>query len=203
MSARDPRGAALGSPTPVRERILDAALRVLGKSGVRSLAQPRVAREAGVPQGHLTYYFPKRLDLLAAIAARFVERLRDEVPSLPVLASGARASLGAAGRKRALSFAGKLAKDRGRTRTLIGLLAAAEEEPALRRAMAGHVDSLRKLVATLVDKPAGDPDVDLALATLWGIGLLHLVIEDRTAAETDRLVARFAAHLEASRRGET
>jgi len=106
------------------------------------------------------------------------------------------------GRKRALSFAGKLAKDRGRTRTLIGLLAAAEEEPALRREMAGHVDSLRKLVATLVDKPASDHDVDLALATLWGIGLLHLVIEDRTAAETDRLIARFAAHLEASRRGE-
>lgn len=184
---------------PVRERILDAALRVLGKSGMRTLAQPRVAREAGVPQGHLTYYFPKRLDLLAAVAARFAERLREEIPSLaslPTLASDAGATLGAAGRAGAMAFVAKLAKDRTRTRTLVGLLAAMEEEPALRREIAGHVATLRKLVAALVGKPDSDPDVDLALATLWGVGLLHFVIEDRTAAETDQLLAHFASKLE-------
>ena len=179
----------------VRERILDAALRVLGKSGVRTFAQPRVAREAGVPQGHLTYYFPKRLDLLAAVAARFVERLGQDLPAFPALAKDACATLGAEGRKRAMSFVAKLAKDRERTRTIIGLMAATDEEPALRREMAGHVQTLRGLVARLVDKPVDDPEVDLALATLWGVGLLHFVLEDRTAAQTDRLLAVFAERL--------
>ncbi len=189
-------------PALVRDRILDAALRVLGESGVRTLAQPRVAREAGVPQGHLTYYFPKRLDLLAAVASRFVERLREELPSFAGVmegAEGARAKLGAQGRKGVMTFVGKLVKDRHRTRAVVGLVAAADEEPALRREMAAHVQSLRRLVAGLVDKPVDDPEVDLALATLWGVGLLHFVLGDRTAAETDRLLAHFTARLEAER----
>lgn len=181
---------------PARERILDAALAILGNSGVRTLAQPRVARDAGVPQGHLTYDFPKRLDLLEAVAARFVERLTEELPSLPALASDARARIDAAGRRSAMRFIGKTVKDRARSRTVIGLLAAADEEPALRSAMAARIQSLRALVAKLVDKPVTDPDVDLALATLWGIGILHLSLKDRSAAETDRLLARFAERLE-------
>ena len=75
------------------------------------------------------------------------------------------------------------------------LMAATDEEPALRREMAGHVQTLRGLVARLVDKPVDDPEVDLALATLWGVGLLHFVLEDRTAAQTDRLLAVFAERL--------
>ena len=64
--------------TPVRERILDAAVKLLETSGVSKLAQPQVAKEAGVPPGHLTYYFPKRLDLLSAVASRFVTMLRED-----------------------------------------------------------------------------------------------------------------------------
>ncbi|MBX3191487.1 MAG: TetR family transcriptional regulator [Labilithrix sp.] len=183
---------------PVRERILDTALRMLGESGVRTLAQPKVARRAGVPQGHLTYYFPKRMDLLAAVAARFVERLREDVPALAAFATDARARLDAAGRRQAMRFVARLAKDRARTRTVIGLVAAAEEDAALRRQMADHVKTLRGLVAKLVERDVRDPDVDLALATLWGIGLMHLVLEDRSDAETQRLLDRFLTRIEAS-----
>lgn len=181
---------------PVRERILDAALRVLAESGVHTLVQPKVAKEAGVPQGHLTYYFPKRMDLLEAVAARFVERMREEAPSLLDFAGEARARLDAAGRKRAMGFVAKLAKDRARTRTILGLLAAADEDPALRKQVAAHAKTVRGLVAKLVDRDADDPEVDLALATLWGIGLMHLVFEGRSSAETERLIQRFLAHLE-------
>lgn len=181
---------------PVRERILDAALRVLGESGVRSFAQPKIAKAAGVPQGHLTYYFPKRLDLLAAVAARFVERLREDVPALMDLATEAGARLDDAGRRRAMGFVAKLAKDRGRTRTLLGLLATTGEDEALRKQMASHAKNIRGLVARLVGRDVDDPEVDLALATLWGLGLSHLVFEDRTAAETDRLIERFYERLQ-------
>lgn len=181
---------------PVRERILDAALRMLGESGVRTLVQPKVAKEAGVPQGHLTYYFPKRMDLLAAVADRFVERLREDAPSLLALAADTRARIDAAGRKRAMAFVAKLAKDRVRTRTILGLLAAADEDAELRKQVAANAESVRGLVARLVDREVGDPEVDLALATLWGIGLMHLVFDKRSNAETERLLERFLARLE-------
>jgi len=52
----------------VRDRILQAALRLLAESGAHELTQPRVAKAAGVRQSHLTYYFPTRADLLQEVA---------------------------------------------------------------------------------------------------------------------------------------
>ena len=59
--ARDPEG--------VRERILDAGVRLLREAGIRALSGSQVARHAGLSQSHLTYYFPRRTDLLVALAS--------------------------------------------------------------------------------------------------------------------------------------
>jgi AcrR family transcriptional regulator len=55
-----------------RGRILDAATAVVGESGMANFTQPRVAARAGLRQSHLTYYFPTRDDLVAALAERVV-----------------------------------------------------------------------------------------------------------------------------------
>jgi len=47
-----------------REEILDAALRVIGRSGREAVTHRAVAEEAGVPLGSTTYYFESRDDLL-------------------------------------------------------------------------------------------------------------------------------------------
>ncbi len=57
----------------VRDRILAAALALLRETGIQGLSQVQVARRARVRQSHLTYYFPRRHDLLAAVAVRFVD----------------------------------------------------------------------------------------------------------------------------------
>jgi AcrR family transcriptional regulator len=51
----------------VRARLLHAALEVLLSQGILALTQSRVAREAGLRQSHLTYYFPTRSALLTAV----------------------------------------------------------------------------------------------------------------------------------------
>jgi DNA-binding transcriptional regulator YbjK len=47
-----------------KERILDAALRVIGRSGREAVTHRAVAEEADVPLGSTTYYFDSRDDLL-------------------------------------------------------------------------------------------------------------------------------------------
>ena len=47
-----------------REQILDATLRVIGRSGREAVTHRAVAEEAGVPLGSTTYYFDSRDDLL-------------------------------------------------------------------------------------------------------------------------------------------
>src|SRR5690242_9841278 len=61
-----------------REQILEAALRLIGRSGRQAVTHRAVAEEAGVPLGSTTYYFDSRDDLLAQaleyVAAEEIER---------------------------------------------------------------------------------------------------------------------------------
>ena len=63
----------------VRTRILEAALRLLGEGGAQNVTQPRVSKEAGVRQSHLTYYFPTVTDLLQAVARHSFQSLAKEL----------------------------------------------------------------------------------------------------------------------------
>jgi len=56
-----------------RSRILDAGLEVLRTVGHGQFSVQKVARVAGVYQGNVTYYWPRRRDLVLALAVRIVE----------------------------------------------------------------------------------------------------------------------------------
>jgi DNA-binding transcriptional regulator YbjK len=57
-----------------RQAILDAAMRIVVRDGVRGVRHRAVAAEAGVPLSATTYYFKDIEDLLADSFARYVER---------------------------------------------------------------------------------------------------------------------------------
>ena len=57
-----------------RTQIIDAGLALLGEEGLSGLTQPKIAARTGLRQSHLTYYYPTRADLLAAVARAAVER---------------------------------------------------------------------------------------------------------------------------------
>lgn len=65
----------------VRDRILAAALHIVGTEGVPALTNRRIAAEAGVSLGSVTYHFATQPDLLRAALVGFVAeetvRLRD------------------------------------------------------------------------------------------------------------------------------
>ena len=63
--------------TPVRERIVQAALELAQTIGVQGMSQARVAAAAGVRQSHLTYYFPTRADLIKATVYAIRDQMLD------------------------------------------------------------------------------------------------------------------------------
>jgi AcrR family transcriptional regulator len=83
-SGGEVRADAFGSRTftPTEERILIAALSLIGRQGVQRLGMAQIADTAGVARGTLYRYFPSRDHVLAAAAdydeARFSAGL-DEV----------------------------------------------------------------------------------------------------------------------------
>ena len=186
---------------PVRERILDAALSLLRDVGAKKLAQPQVARLAGVPQGHLTYYFPRKLDLLVAVGRRFTQMVKRDLA--PFLGGPAWDAQDETARERALGFVAKLVRDRERTRMLLRLLVEADGDSELRAAMAEGAGFVRSVLAQTLGKPKDDPDVDVALAMLWGLGIQHLVLQ-RSDEETDAVLARTRAWIDRmAREGKT
>jgi len=188
MSARKsmPPGAV-----PVRERILDAAVRVLSREGAKSLAQPQIAKEAGVPQGHLTYYFPKKIDLVRGVADHMGALILQELG--PLLAQHSGSTM----REKFIAIATRVAKNRGRTRILLALLVEMEHDEALHDELSGRVGALRALFASLMERESDDPDVDVVLAAAWGLGLQHLILEGRRSdAETERRFERLLEWME-------
>lgn len=66
-----------GAPADgTRERILDAAVEILREVGYGHFSVQKVARRAGVYQGNITYYWPRRRDLVLALALRVIEEYR-------------------------------------------------------------------------------------------------------------------------------
>lgn len=57
-----------------RQDILDAAMRIIVRDGVRGVRHRAVAAEAGVPLSATTYYFDDIQDLLSDTFAQYVER---------------------------------------------------------------------------------------------------------------------------------
>lgn len=166
---------------------MDAALRVLEARGAKGFGQVRVAREAGLQQGHLTYYFPHKRDLVTAVLARLSDGARREFDRVVA----ARQALPPEEGQRLLSeLVRMLLRDRRRARILVAMLAEAEEDDAVRAALLELLRDQRRALAVMLGRDADDPRVHLALATLRGLGIEHL-LSPVSDAELDEVIARF------------
>lgn len=130
---------------------------------------------------------PRRTGLLKAVAARFVEAARSDVPRFVV------ENVDAAMEKQLHTFITNQVKNRRRTRALLDLVLTSQNDEERRGQLADNVKTLRDVTARVLRRDVDDPDVDLTLATLWGLALLHLVLEDRRPdAVMDGILERFA-----------
>lgn len=72
---------------PARERILQAVLHVIGTDGIAAVTNRRIAAQAGVSLGSITYHFPSQTDMLREALLGFVS---DETTRLTELAESYR-----------------------------------------------------------------------------------------------------------------
>jgi DNA-binding transcriptional regulator YbjK len=172
-----------------RQELLDAAIELVGRGGIRELTHRSVDAEAGVPAGSTSNYFRTRDALLDALVERFAERERanwDEVvaalhPTTPkelaqALAAAARDSVG---------------PHRTLTLTRYAVLLEGAYRPELRakltevgaRVEAWFITGLRAVGST-------DPERDLPIVANYVVGVvLHELANPAVAFDpTDQLV---------------
>src|SRR5258705_13612169 len=105
-----------------KQIIIEAGLDVLREHGYPGFTQPRVAASAGLRQSHLTYYFPTRVDLLAAVARAAID---GQLNAIDKMLDGSSKESAA---ETIASVTGRYAN----TRVIMALAQAADQEPTLR-----------------------------------------------------------------------
>ncbi|MFL5907115.1 MAG: TetR/AcrR family transcriptional regulator [Solirubrobacterales bacterium] len=165
-----------------REQILDATLRVIGRSGRESVTHRAVAEEAGVPLGSTTYYFDSRDDLLRQalehVAAHEVERYGQLGEELRAVNTPRELA------DRLISELVAAAEDRIAYIAEYELWLEAGRRPELREAAQGWCDAEQRSVAGALEAlGSSDPraDASLIVAALDGLGERVLAREEDPA----------------------
>lgn len=160
-----------------RQRIIDAAIRVVGAHGIAGLSHRRVAAEADVPLGSTTYHFASRDDLLVAALHQIstewlaaVEHWVESIdPDLPL------------GDEIARFVEESLSGDRTRARLEYELYLAAVHHASVRPIAAECVDGLTALLL----RRTGDEARARALAALLDGLMLQLLLTDRPVVRAE------------------
>ena len=166
----------------VRERILQAALKLLAESGAHELTQPRVAKAAGVRQSHLTYYFPTRGALLQEVARYSIGKLAGQLEHARPGALPENIAAGAA--------------DKRRARVMLGLVGAADRDPKIKQGMRKFVTELRGRMTPVLAAGgmATDPgSVAFFHSCVIGCAVLQLARDNPQARAEARAVLKIAA----------
>jgi DNA-binding transcriptional regulator YbjK len=171
-----------------REQILEAALRVIGRSGREAVTHRAVAEEAGVPLGSTTYYFDSRDDLLAQalehVASEAVDRYAKLAADLRTVKTPEELADGL------LSELTGAAEDRTAYIAEYELWLEAGRRPELREAAQSWCDAEQHAVAGAMESLGSrDPatDASLVVAAIDGLGERLLGREDDPAEAAKEL----------------
>ena len=174
----------------VRTHIVDTASELLAKHGVAWLTQPRVSKAAGVRQSHLTYYFPRRGDLLVGVARHFMEGISGTWLTW--------AKRGALAPEQLPALLTQALTDRRRIRAMLGLISAADEDPQIRDALRGIVRLVRERLSALLGMlamPNDEESVALVHTIIVGAAVLHYARANANARGEAERAVRFIAEL--------
>jgi AcrR family transcriptional regulator len=176
-----------------RDELIEAGLEILREEGLAGFSQARVAARVGLRQGHLTYYFPTRTDLLAAVARKAIDNQ---------LAGIARTVALAESREAAAKAVASATLNHRNTRVLVALNQAADQEPEVRALFneltGGFVTQLGNLLQALGLDPREDR-IDLVHALFVGLSVIELATSRARGRERGEAVLRSALSLLAAR----
>jgi AcrR family transcriptional regulator len=167
-----------------RDRLLEAALRLLAESGAQELTQPKVSKAAGLRQSHLTYYFPTRADLLQEVARYSIAKLAGQLAHAHVHHPRELAQAIAAG-----------SADKRRSRVLFALVAAADRDPKIKARLRKFIAELREMMKPALAAGGLETDAESVAffhSVVVGCAILQLARDNTEARDEARAVLRKA-----------
>lgn len=161
--------------TPARDRILEAAERVVAEVGAARLTLEVVAQAASVSKGGLLYHFPSKESLLSALAQRYVDNMERCVE-----AAKTNLAEGVSSRDLKACVVGMLGSDPRSKALGAALLATAANDLTL-------LEVIRNCIAKCTKDLEQDPSLHFARAAVVALAVDGLMMREslRISAFTD------------------
>lgn len=154
---------------------------MLREHGFAGLTQPRVAKLVGMRQSLLTYYYPTRVDLLAAVGRTAVDRQLAAVRGM----FGTLASL-----DEAAAAISVLITRHENTRVLMALAQAGDQEPQLRALFRELAEGIATEVTAFLVRMGGQPPAPHAARLLHATSVGLAVVTLATGQDDGQAQAR-------------
>lgn len=172
----------------LRDGILKTGVNILSNLGFGRLTQPQVSRDLGITQSRLTYYFPKRIDMMIGVVEYATDIIAKEV--------GKRIS-GPLSSEKLFSLVSWIVRDRKRTQLILNIFFESQESDELKKRIKKIIIGHQDLVARAIGRAPGDPDAAIVMAAIWGLGLQHYILDgDRKDKETIAILRRLEEWIE-------
>jgi AcrR family transcriptional regulator len=169
-----------------KQDILNAGLAILREEGLAGLTQPRVAARAGVRQGHMTYYFPTRADLLTAVARAAIEAQSNAVTAL---------LRGISNTKQGVNQIAAVVVRNENTRLLAALNQAADQEQEVRDLFLDLLETFVTEIGALLERLHIKPSlarIDLIHSLFVGTSIINLATARPNAEKRAKAVLKLA-----------
>lgn len=164
----------------MKEKILKTAIQVLREGGIKKLSQPEICSVLGIRQSQLTYYFPRRQDLIKAIVAEFSETARDR---LNRLSSDADITTIINELEMQITKPGPI-------RGFLGLLIEGDQEPVVAKIMLEHMREFEAALSLRLEKLLRPEEVRFLLEHLRGIGISRFVNPDYDSKKSMKMLCQ-------------
>jgi len=153
-----------------RDRILISALALLESGGIKAMTQLAVAKAAGIPQGQLTYHFPKRSDLVLEVTEFSLNKIADEI-----------FRYSSASRKTKIpEMVWDLVHNQERVRALLGIITEGDDSAEVRARLVERQERVHALIAAALGRGPTDDKITMIHATLIGFGVLSFLQPENT-----------------------
>jgi AcrR family transcriptional regulator len=173
----------------LRNEILKAGAKILSSAGFGRLTQPEISKHVGITQSRLTYYFPKRADLLIGVVDYAINVIAKEVVKHAAQGS-------AVSSKHLFALVSWIIRDRKRTQLILNIFFESQESPELKKRLKRIVLEHQAIVASALGPTADESDAAIVLAVIWGLCLQHYILaSERTDEDATRILERFETWL--------
>ncbi|VTU41483.1 transcriptional repressor BetI (plasmid) [Variovorax sp. PBS-H4] len=176
-----------------RSDIVGAAMALVQEEGLSGLTQPRVAKRLELRQSHVTYYFPTRDDLLAAVTEQAVQQ---RVAALNTVRSPRTLP-------RKIAALAAVLIDPAQTRVLLALTQIADSTPTLRPHFRSLSGGIAPAATSLLQAAGADPTpeaIALLQTTSTGMAVVALATGQSDPAPLIALLTDLLASLPRSRK---